>query len=114
MTDLLLGQVLSFTADPFAEGPSAARIDEALVIEGGRIAAVGAADALRRQYPQARVTDYGRHLVSACFIDSLATMGVPNTGYGGLHRRACALSANGHHRQLGQASDRLAEYVYLP
>lgn len=70
MTDLLLGQVLSFTADPSAEGPSAARIDEALVIEGGRIAAVGAADALRRQYPQARVTDYGRHLVSAGFIDA--------------------------------------------
>jgi guanine deaminase len=70
MTDLLLGQVLSFTADPFTEGPSAARIDEALVIEGGRIAAVGAADALRRQYPQARVTDYGRHLISAGFIDA--------------------------------------------
>lgn len=70
MTDLLLGQVLSFTADPSAEGPSAARIDEALVIEGGRIAAVGAADALRRQHPQARVTDYGRHLVSAGFIDA--------------------------------------------
>ena len=70
MTDLLLGQVLSFTADPFAEGPEAARIDEALVIEGGRIAAVGAADALRRQFPQARVSDYGRHLISAGFIDA--------------------------------------------
>ena len=70
MTDLLLGQVLSFTADPFAEGPSAARIDEALVIEGGRIAAVGAADTLRQKFPQARVADYGRHLISAGFIDA--------------------------------------------
>ncbi|RID92192.1 guanine deaminase [Gemmobacter lutimaris] len=72
MTELLLGQVLSFAADPFEAGPEAARLDEALVIEAGRIAAVGAADALRRNWPQARVTDYGRDLISAGFIDAHA------------------------------------------
>jgi guanine deaminase len=70
MTDLLLGQVLRFTADPFEHGPSAARLDEALVIEAGRIAAVGTAADLRARYPQARVTDYGRAVISAGFVDA--------------------------------------------
>jgi hypothetical protein len=49
MADLLLGQVLSFTDDPFAVGPEAARHDRhgAVLIENGKIAAVGPADALR-------------------------------------------------------------------
>ncbi len=70
MSELLLGRVLSFTADPFEAGPEAARLDEALVIEGGRVAAVGTAEALRRGWPQARVTDYGDRLISAGFIDA--------------------------------------------
>lgn len=70
MTDLLLGQVLHYTADPFAQGLTAARLDEALVIENGRIRAVGSAEALRRQHPQARVTDYGTALISAGFVDA--------------------------------------------
>ncbi|RGP39314.1 guanine deaminase [Pseudotabrizicola alkalilacus] len=70
MSDLLLGQVLHFTADPFDHGLSAARLDEALVIDAGKIIAVGTAEALRRQYPQARVTDYGRSLISAGFVDA--------------------------------------------
>ena len=40
MTDLLLGRVLSFTADPFEAGEGAARLDEAVVVEAGRIVAV--------------------------------------------------------------------------
>ncbi len=72
MTDLLLGQVLHFTADPFGIGPDAAALDEAVVIEAGRIVAVGAADALRRSNPQARVTDYGQALISAGFVDAHA------------------------------------------
>ncbi len=36
MADLLLGQVLSFTGDPFADGPEAARLDSAVLIDGGR------------------------------------------------------------------------------
>ena len=70
MTELLLGQVLRYTADPFDHGPDAARVDEALVIEAGRIRAVGSADTLRRQHPDARVTDYGRNLISAGFVDA--------------------------------------------
>lgn len=74
MADLLLGQVLSYAGDPFAEGPAAARhlTHGAVLIEGGRIAALGEADALRRAHPQARVTDYGRHLISAGFVDAHA------------------------------------------
>ncbi|NEX47122.1 guanine deaminase [Pseudotabrizicola algicola] len=69
-TDLLLGQVLHFTADPFTAGLGAARLDEALVIENGHIVAVGSAEALRRQHPRARVTDYGSALISAGFVDA--------------------------------------------
>ncbi|HBD89558.1 MAG: guanine deaminase [Rhodobacteraceae bacterium GWE1_64_9] len=68
--DLLLGRVLSFTADPFTAGPEAARQDEAVLIADGHVQAVGAADALRRAHPQARVTDYGDRLISAGFIDA--------------------------------------------
>lgn len=72
MADLLLGQVLSFTADPFAEGPGAARHEShgAVLIENGRIAAVGPADRLRAAHPAAKVTNYGRCLISAGFVDA--------------------------------------------
>lgn len=72
MTDILLGQVLSFAGDPFAEGIAAARHEAhgAVAIEGGKIAALGPADQIRAAYPQARVTDYGRCLISAGFIDA--------------------------------------------
>jgi guanine deaminase len=72
MPDLILGQTLSFTADPFAEGPGAARHEThgAVLVDGGLIRAVGPAAALRAAHPQARVTDYGRALISAGFIDA--------------------------------------------
>ena len=72
MADLLLGQVLSFAGDPFVEGPEAARHEShgAVLVDAGKIAAVGAADALRAAHPRARVTDYGRALISAGFIDA--------------------------------------------
>ena len=46
MADLILGQVLTFTGDPFAEGTGAARhiTHGAVLVEGGRIAAVGEAE----------------------------------------------------------------------
>ncbi len=72
MTDLLLGQTLSYTGDPFLLGPSAA-IHSArggVLIGGGIIRAVGQADHLRRLHPQARVTDYGDALISAGFVDA--------------------------------------------
>ena len=70
MADLLLGQVLSFDGDPFGLGPEAARVNEAVVVDQGRIAAVGSATSLRATFPQARVTDYGQHLISAGFVDA--------------------------------------------
>ena len=43
MADLLLGQVLRFVGDPFVEGEGAAVHDPrgGVVVEGGRIVAVG-------------------------------------------------------------------------
>jgi guanine deaminase len=72
MSDLLLGQVLRFAGDPFAEGPGAARHDSrgAVLVEAGRITAVGAAEGLRAAHPEARVTDYGAALISAGFVDA--------------------------------------------
>lgn len=70
MADLLLGQVLSFDGDPFVLGPEAGRMNEAVLVDDGRIAAVGSAASLRAAHPQARVTDYGQHLISAGFVDA--------------------------------------------
>ena len=72
MADLILGQVLTFTADPFAEGLSAARhiSHGAVLVDQGRILAVGEADSLKSAHPNARITDYGRRLISAGFIDA--------------------------------------------
>lgn len=72
MADLVLGQVLCFAGDPFAEGAGVARHIAAggVLIEAGRIVAVGEGAALRAAHPQARVTDYGRALISAGFVDA--------------------------------------------
>jgi len=70
MADLLLGQVLSFDGDPFVQGEKAARVNEAVLVDAGRICAVGTAANLRAAHPQARVTDYGNALISAGFVDA--------------------------------------------
>jgi len=73
--NLLLGQTLSFTADPFAMPPDAAIRHETqggVLLRDGRIAAVGAADALRAAHPTARITDYGKALITAGFVDAHA------------------------------------------
>lgn len=72
MPDLLIGQTLTFAADPFAEGPDAARHSSrgGVLVDGGRIAALGEAEALRRAHPGARVHDYGAALISAGFVDA--------------------------------------------
>ena len=70
---LILGQVLTFTGDPFH-----APIDEvvrherhgAVAVEAGKIVAIGPADDLRAAHPQAEVTDYGNALISAGFVDT--------------------------------------------
>ena len=73
MQKILTGQVLQFFANPF-EGPAqdAARVitDGAVLIEDGRISAVGAAGDLLQAHPGARVTEYGNHLICAGFVDA--------------------------------------------
>ncbi len=71
-SDLLLGQTLSFSGDPFQDGTSAARHEShgAVLVAGRRITDVGPAATLRARHPQARITDYGSSLISAGFIDA--------------------------------------------
>lgn len=77
---LLLGQTLSFAANPFEAGVDAARYEThgGVVVEGGRIVALGTADAMRAAYPTAEVVDYGDKLISAGFVD--AHVHYPQTG----------------------------------
>jgi guanine deaminase len=72
MAELLLGQTLGFAGDPFRDGPAAARHERrgGVLLDGGRIVAVGEADRLRAAHPRARVTDYGAALISAGFVDA--------------------------------------------
>jgi guanine deaminase len=72
MPVLLIGQTLSFDGDPFVSGPGAARHTArgGVLIEGGRIQAVGDAGALRAAHPGADVQDYGQALISAGFVDA--------------------------------------------
>jgi len=72
MTELILGQTIRFQGDPFEMGPEAALHDSAggVAIDQGRIIAVGSATDLRARYPQARVTDHGKALISAGFVDA--------------------------------------------
>ncbi len=72
MADLLIGQVLSYDGNPMTEGVGVARHSArgGVLIENGRIAAVGEAEDLRRAHPKARVTDYGDALISAGFVDA--------------------------------------------
>ncbi|WP_422072239.1 guanine deaminase [Tranquillimonas rosea] len=75
MSRLLLGQTLAFTADPFAGPPDDAVRHErrgGVLVDDGRIAAVGAADALRAAHPDATVTDYGEALILPGFVDAHA------------------------------------------
>ncbi len=77
---LLLGQTLSFNADPFSQGPGAAthiRRGAVLVING-KINAVGPADDLLRAHPQVPTVDHGDNLLMAGFID--AHTHYPQTG----------------------------------
>lgn len=70
---LLLGQTIRFTADPFKAPLTDSTTHEprgAVAIEGGKIKEVGPADELRQKYPQAKVTDYGDALISPGFVDA--------------------------------------------
>ncbi|MBM1219703.1 guanine deaminase [Ponticoccus sp. SC2-23] len=77
---LLLGQTLRFLADPFSGAPEdIVRTDSrgGVLIEHGRIAALGHGPDLRRAHPDALVVDYGDALISPGFID--AHMHYPQT-----------------------------------
>ncbi|MCV6598323.1 MAG: amidohydrolase family protein, partial [Mangrovicoccus sp.] len=70
---LLLGQTLSFDHSPFAEPPAQAarhRAQGAVLIQDGKIAAIGDATELRAAHPQADIVDHGDHLISAGFVDT--------------------------------------------
>ncbi len=80
MTKILhLGQTLQFTGDPFRDGPDAATHSSrgAVLVEDGRVAATGEADALRTAHPDAEVTDHGEGLILPGFVD--AHMHYPQT-----------------------------------
>lgn len=70
---ILKGQVLSFTASPFGgDAVGAARLDEAVVLNEGKIAALGGYDDICAAYPWAQVVDRGDCLIMAGFIDAHA------------------------------------------
>jgi len=68
---LLIVRVLRFQADPFISPPAeAARLDQAVLISGEMIEAVGEAAALAKAHPDAARVDYGDKIISAGFVDS--------------------------------------------
>ena len=70
---LLLGQTISFDADPFHSDPEQAaqwRRHGGVVLRDGRILDVGEATDMRRAHPHAKVQDFGDHLLSAGFVDA--------------------------------------------
>ena len=77
---LLLGQTLQFHANPLHDDwQNACSIDSAggVLIADGRIIATGNGAGLRAANPDATVTDYGQHLITAGFVD--AHMHYPQT-----------------------------------
>lgn len=69
---LITGRILGFDRSPFGAGDpaTAARLHEALLIEAGRITALGTAASLRARAPQASHTDMGDRLITAGFVDA--------------------------------------------
>lgn len=76
---LILGQTLWFNGDAMAQGAEAATWHRhgALLIENGKVADRGTAEVLRKSYPQAKIVDYGAHLILPGFVD--AHMHYPQT-----------------------------------
>ena len=71
---LILGQTLAFDGDPAALGLAAARhmTQGGVVVQAGKITAIGAADALRAAHPDAAITDHGQGLILPGFVDAHA------------------------------------------
>ncbi|MBL1435954.1 MAG: guanine deaminase [Rhodobacteraceae bacterium] len=75
MPQLILGQTLSFTGNPWLLPPEDAvqHIRHgAVLIENGHIISVGEAATLKAAHPAAKITDHGRSLIMAGFVDSHA------------------------------------------
>ncbi len=75
MKQLLLGQTLSFTGNPWLMPPAEAvhHIRHgAVLVSAGKIEAVGTAAALQAAHPQAETVDHGNALIMAGFVDSHA------------------------------------------
>ncbi|MCC1493678.1 guanine deaminase [Cognatishimia sp. F0-27] len=69
---LHLGQILTFDGDPFRDGLDVVRVDSAgaILVEGGTIRSVGAADTLLAAHPAVAVVDHGDALVMPGFVDA--------------------------------------------
>lgn len=70
---LLLGATLSYSGNPMQSAwEDAVKIDTegGVLLEEGRITAVGNGDALRAAHPQAEVTHYGNALICPGFVDA--------------------------------------------
>ena len=70
---LLLGQTLRFKSDPFStpiEEATCVNSAGGVLIENGFVTAVGDGAALQRTHPDADVTDYGKKLIMAGFVDA--------------------------------------------
>ena len=81
MPDLVSGQLLRFTADPFAVPPEEAATHDAhgaVLIDDGRIVAAGPVDEVRAKAPGAPETALGDALILPGFVD--AHMHYPQTG----------------------------------
>jgi len=73
MSELILGQTLSFHGDPFDAPPPDSAGHEthgAVLVDDGMIRAVGPADRLRAAHPGAAVTDMGDALLLPGFVDA--------------------------------------------
>ncbi len=78
---LLLGQTLSFSGNPLTDKwEDVTHFNSAggVLIDGNRIGATGDGATLRRDHPDAEITDYGDALIIAGFVD--AHMHYPQTG----------------------------------
>ena len=70
---LLTGQTLIFSGDPFVQAwEDCVQINSAgaVLLDAGRIAAVGDGSTLKAQHPQARVISYGDDLICPGFVDA--------------------------------------------
>ena len=80
MTTVLLGQTLTFDADPFVAGPDAAGHERrgAVAVSDGLIADTGPEDEVLARHPDAEVVRYGDGLILPGFVDAHAHY--PQTG----------------------------------